>query len=153
MGNKAYGMSQPILSVTTEQSMTDNEDHSDASGSPTQPSTRPNSSLPPAQSAPPLVGLHHTSNDPNGAHSPHLSGLPPVDLGPPKIIIDGLPASPESIHVVGVGVGSSNKLVAKLQGNAVDRIVSGGSVGSGLSDSTSTEVSDHAIELIMESNG
>lgn len=146
MGNKAFGMSQPILSVNTEQSMTDNEDHSDASGSPLQPSSRLNNSLPShPQSALPVTPVNQQSI--NDAHPPRLGGLPPVELGPPKIVIDGLPVSIESIHTAADGSGNQP---VKPDDNGNVGATSSGSVGSGLSDSTSTEVSYHLIDVIME---
>lgn len=146
MGNKAFGMSQPILSVNTEQSMTDNEDHSDASGSPLQPSRRLNSSLPPhPQSALPVTPVHQQNV--NDAHAPRPGGLPPIELGPPEIVIDGLPVSIESIHAA---ASSSGKQPTKPDDNGNVGVTSSSSVGSGLSDSASTEVSYHLIDVIME---
>ena len=135
MGNKAFGMSQPVLSVNADQSMTDNEDHSDASGSPTQPRSRPASSLSPSQSAPPFTPSQ--PRDPNGAHSPPL-GLPPVDLGTPRINIDGLPRSPELTQDIAAGSPAIQPAQPESSG---DEVPASDSAASGLSDSTSSEVS------------
>lgn len=135
MGNKMYGMSQPVLSVNA--SMTDNEDHSDASGSPTQSGSRPTSSLPPPHSAHPLLPTQTTAH---AVRSPPPSGLPPMDLGPAKLEIDGLPPSESP-----VGQQTANGSSTNPFRNLID--TSGGPVASSSAESGMTETSSNEVRL------
>lgn len=97
MGIKQFGMSQPVLSVNPEQTMSDNEDHSDGSGSPSQHNSRPASSARPMQpsSQPaqqPVLAAVKSSNSRHGAPPQSSPGLPSVTPSPTQAAIDGLPA-------------------------------------------------------------
>ena len=93
MPSKAFGMSQPVLSVHTEHSGTDNEEQSDASGSPTQSGSRPTTSAP--QSQEPTFPANTSPSQPiasDSGPSRLLEGLPPISTSPLNVPFDGLPS-------------------------------------------------------------
>ncbi|KAJ3524222.1 hypothetical protein NM688_g8598 [Phlebia brevispora] len=108
LGNKAFGMSQPILGVNTDNSMTDNEEQSDSSptvsGSPTytMPPKAKTTELPSSaqgvqQQIKPQAPSPHVDATPK---APPTNGLPPVTPASSGNAVDGLPASDDHSWVV-----------------------------------------------------
>lgn len=93
LGNKPFGMSQPILGVSTEQqSLTDNEGSECSPTSPSLPNSRRASAIPNLQT--PLPPVHQPSlNPPAVSHVNPTAGLPTITQTPPSPIVEGLPIS------------------------------------------------------------
>lgn len=165
MGNKAFGISQPVLGVNTEHSSLDNEDPSDPSptvaGSPTftappkaKPADPPKSTPNPVQPKPvnstPNVDATPRATTPCGlpaeSHIPshnQLDGLPPIDDASWCLLEGNTPA---------IAV-PSDRSQSESTTSAASSVTVTPAVGSGMADSNSHDSAqvrddfDHAVSV------
>ncbi len=151
LGNKAFGMSQPILGVNTDHCMTDAEDLSDPSSTVSDSPTNTNMSKPSEDTK------AHTSKTPaanadtaSRADAPH--GLPPLSPQQPstKPVVEGLPPVGDGHLFSNELNGSTDTAPSKQSSSATSSITIAPVTDVGIVESDShgsDQVSGHHVHL------